>query len=166
MAPKLKLMMPVREGFTLIEAFFVMLVITLFTSLTLGYVERVRQEARDVKRLADLSQMRAALELYFHQYQSYPPGSNVALGRGAARTLSAAGWTEESAREPVFMTDVPPDPLPGARSPCVKNVPQPCAYSYTHATSTGYSIRFHLEHGVHPLAAPGLYRLTPQGWRP
>ena len=154
-----------RAGFTLIEAFFTMLIITLFISLTLGYIQKVRQEARDVKRLADLHQLRAALELYAHSHSTYPAGTNILIGHIPATSLAVNGWTNQP-QAPIYLADFPADPLPTAQSPCVKNVPQPCAYNYSVEEPADYSVRFYLEHGVPPLAAPGLYQLTARGFRP
>lgn len=154
-----------NKGFTLIEAFFVLFIITVFTSLTAGYIQRVRQEARDVKRLADLRQVEAALTLYEHTQGSYPQGKNVSIGKGGAAALDARGWVA-SPREPAYLTRLSPDPLPSAALPCVKSVSQPCAYNYNSATGTDYAIRFYLEHGIAPLGAPGIYQLTSQGYRP
>ncbi|MFA4872590.1 MAG: type II secretion system protein [Patescibacteria group bacterium] len=152
-------------GFTLVEAFFVMLIITVFTSLTLGYLQKVRQEARDVKRLADLGQVRAALELYAHPEGVYPLGKYLVIGSKAAQALDHRGWVA-SPEEPLYLLQAPFDPLTKTNPPCVRGVVQPCAYSYTNASSTDYSIRFYLEHGVPPLSAPGTYQLTSRGYRP
>lgn len=153
-----------RSGFTLVETFFVMLFITLFTSLTLGYLQKVRSEARDVRRLADMNQFRSSLELFSHTQSAYPPGKSVLIGH-EVRALDARGWSSEP-QEPIYLARTPIDPLPTAIVPCVKSVPQPCAYSYTQNTPQDYSIRFYLEHGVPPLSAPGLYQLTARGFRP
>jgi len=153
-----------RRGFTLVEAFFVMLFITIFTSLSLGYIQKVRQEARDVRRLADMNQLRSALELYSHSQDSYPLGKNILIGRESS-ALDARGWSTQP-QDPVYLARTPIDPLPSATDPCVKNVAQPCAYSYSNSASTDYSIRFYLEHGVPPLSAPGTYQLTTRGFRP
>ncbi len=154
-----------KDGFTLAEAFFVMLIITVFTSLTLGLIQKVRQEARDVKRLADLGQVRAALELYAHSKSAYPLGKYLVIGSKAAQALDHRGWVAIP-EEPLFLLQAPFDPLSKNSPPCVRGVEQPCAYSYTNASSTDYSIRFHLEHGVPPLGAPGTYQLTSRGYRP
>jgi hypothetical protein len=142
-----------------------MLLITLFTSLTAGYIQRVRQEARDVKRVADLGQVRAALTLYEHAQGKYPLGKNVTIGADRAVALDHRGWVA-SPEEPVYLSGLMPDPLPSASLPCVKSVSQPCAYNYSSSTGTDFSIRFYLEHGVSPLSAPGTYQLTSQGYRP
>ena len=154
-----------HSGFTLIEAFFTMFIITLFTSLAAGYVQRVRQEARDVKRLADLRQVSAALTLFEHQRGNYPLGTHVLLGAPEASALDHRGWVS-APEDPAYLTRLEPDPLAAAAPPCVKSVAQPCAYNYSSATGADYSIRFYLEHGVPPLAAPGTYQLTSQGYRP
>lgn len=154
-----------QKGFTLIEAFFVMFLITTFTSLTGGYIHRVQQEARDVKRLADLGQVRAALTLFEHSQGSYPRGKNVLIGTPPAAALDHRGWVS-APQDPIYLTHLTPDPLPASTLPCVKSVSQPCAYNYHSATGTDFSIRFYLEYGVPPLSAPGLYQLTPLGWRP
>lgn len=153
------------QGFTLVESFFVMLIITVFTSLTLGYIQKVRQEARDVMRMADLRQVRAALELYAHPKGAYPLGKYLVIGTNETRALDHRGWVPIP-EDPSYLLKAPHDPLTPNHPPCVRGVAQPCAYSYTNASSTDYSIRFYLEHGVPPLGAPGTYQLTSRGYRP
>src|SRR3989338_53194 len=80
-----------REGFTIVESFFVMLLITLFTSLAAGYVQRVRQEARDVKGLADLRQVSPALPLFAPRRCIYPLGTPVLLGAPEPSPLAHRG---------------------------------------------------------------------------
>jgi len=56
--------------------------------------------------------------------------------------------------------------LPLRRSPASKTYPSPARTIIRPLMEADYSIRFYLEHGVPPLAAPGTYQLTSQGYRP
>ncbi len=63
-----------KNGFTLIELMVVIAIIALLTSIALIAFMSARQKARDVKRLADMTQMNTGLELYFATYRGYPSG--------------------------------------------------------------------------------------------
>lgn len=61
-----------RNGFTLIELLVVIAIIGLLSSIVLASVESARAKARDAKRMADLNQIRTALELFYDDNGRYP----------------------------------------------------------------------------------------------
>ncbi len=61
-----------RSGFTLIELLVVIAIISLLASIVLIGLMQARQKSRNAKRLADMTQMNTALELYFAQNKGYP----------------------------------------------------------------------------------------------
>lgn len=61
-----------ENGFTLIELMVVISILVLTSSIILVNATRARIKARDTRRLADLKQTAAALELYYEQYGHYP----------------------------------------------------------------------------------------------
>ena len=67
-------------GFTLIELLVVISIIGLLSSIVLTSVNSARAKARDARRIADLKQIQAALEFYYHTNGQYPLGSQ---GSGA-----------------------------------------------------------------------------------
>jgi prepilin-type N-terminal cleavage/methylation domain-containing protein len=67
MAKKIK-----TRGFTLIELLVVISIIGLLASVVLVALNSSRAKARDTKRVADLNQLRKALEIYYDKYNRYP----------------------------------------------------------------------------------------------
>lgn len=77
-----------NQGFTLIELLVVIAIIGLLASVVLVALNSARSKARDAKRLADMSQLTKALELYYNQYGQYPGYTN---DYGEAEAL-CGGW--------------------------------------------------------------------------
>ena len=72
-----------NRGFTLIELLVVIAIIGILATLLLLQLNIARQKARDVKRIADITQIRTAIELYFEVNDfAYPPDiSSASLGK-------------------------------------------------------------------------------------
>ncbi len=82
------------KGFTLVELLVVIAIIGILATLLLLQLGVARQRARDVKRIADVNQIRSAVELYYDDNGKYPADITA---------------TELSK----YMTHVPADPLDG-----------------------------------------------------
>ncbi|KKS99407.1 MAG: hypothetical protein UV75_C0005G0024 [Candidatus Giovannonibacteria bacterium GW2011_GWA1_43_15] len=62
-----------QGGFTLIELLVVIAIIGILASVVLASLNSARKKSRDARRIADISQLRVALELYFDSTSgSYP----------------------------------------------------------------------------------------------
>jgi uncharacterized protein (TIGR02145 family)/prepilin-type N-terminal cleavage/methylation domain-containing protein len=61
-----------KQAFTLIELLVVIAIIGILASIAVVSLQQSRRNARDVKRLADVKEIRTALELYFSENFSYP----------------------------------------------------------------------------------------------
>ena len=61
-----------KKGFTLIELLVVISIIALLASVVLTSVNSARVKARDARRLADLDQVRLALDFYLDANSRYP----------------------------------------------------------------------------------------------
>lgn len=59
-------------GFTLIELLVVIAIIGILVSVVMASLGSAREKSRDVKRAADLVQIRTALELYHSDHGHYP----------------------------------------------------------------------------------------------
>lgn len=64
-------------GFTLIELLVVIAIIGLLSSIVLVSLSTARSKGMDAQRVANISAVRTALELYYGSHNGYPPsGSN------------------------------------------------------------------------------------------
>ncbi len=66
-----------KKGFTLIELLVVIAIIGVLATLAVVSLQNARKNARDAKRIADVKQMQTALELYFNDWQEYPPSTTI-----------------------------------------------------------------------------------------
>ncbi|MEX0917163.1 MAG: prepilin-type N-terminal cleavage/methylation domain-containing protein [Candidatus Paceibacterota bacterium] len=60
------------KGFTLIELLVVIAIIGILSSVVLASLNTARESSRDARRLSDVKQIQAALELYFDDKGEYP----------------------------------------------------------------------------------------------
>jgi prepilin-type N-terminal cleavage/methylation domain-containing protein len=98
------------KGFTLIELLVVIAIIALLASVVLVALNSSRQKARVAKRLADLSQIAKALELYYDDNKAYPStGSTngtgpLAPGNGNPWRSQCSLWGGVPASQVVYDT--------------------------------------------------------------
>lgn len=76
------------SGFTIIELLIVIAIIGILSVMGLIRIGDANESARDARRIGDLSQMRAALALYFFDNDHYPEPINSS---GAGPDLSTDG---------------------------------------------------------------------------
>ncbi len=112
-----------RSGFTLIELLVVIAIITLLSSIVFASLNSARVKARDAKRVADLIQIRNALELYYNDYGHYPNLSGATWACFDCTTyISTPIYSPNAASIYValqpYLSGVPKDPnnAPGADS--------------------------------------------------
>jgi prepilin-type N-terminal cleavage/methylation domain-containing protein len=97
-----------RKGFTLIELLVVISIISLLSTVVLASVTTARAKARDAVRMAALTQIRTAMNLYYDANGVFPPNpiSNNSV------CDSQGGWT--SLMGPLvtagFLSSIPHDP--------------------------------------------------------
>lgn len=113
-----------RRSFTLIEILVVATIIGLLTAAGAVSYSQFNKQSRDAKRKADLESIRAAVEMYRSNEDTYPAG--ITLGGDLCDPLGCATAT--------YMESIPNDP----KSPNI--------YYYTGSTST-YTLGAHLEAG-------------------
>lgn len=93
---KLRTLLKNQKGFTLIELLVVIAIIGILATLVLLQLGTARSRARDAKRIADVSQLRAAIELYYEDNNGAYPSD-----------ITSANLSK-------YLTNVPVDPLNSA----------------------------------------------------
>jgi prepilin-type N-terminal cleavage/methylation domain-containing protein len=64
--------LPAGRGFSLIELLVVIAIIGILSTIVLASLSGARKRGRDSRRIADISQLKLALELYYEANQTYP----------------------------------------------------------------------------------------------
>ncbi len=64
-----------KKGFTLIELMVVISIVIIFIAIVLAAITTARENTREKRRVADLSQIELALTLYKAKNRDYPTGS-------------------------------------------------------------------------------------------
>lgn len=62
-----------ERGLTLIELLMVIAIISSLAYMALVSMSIAREKARDTKRIADIREVKIALEMYFDEFQTFPP---------------------------------------------------------------------------------------------
>ena len=128
------------EGFTLVELLVVIAIIGVLATLLLLQLGVARQRARDAKRITDVNQTRAAVELYFDDNGQYPQVATFS----ALSTLLV----------PKYLTLLPADSL---------NV-SPHIYNYSYSGNTKYQVWSVLEQWAQALNSDADVNTTTGGW--
>jgi general secretion pathway protein G len=61
-----------KKGFTLIELLVVIAIIGLLSTMAVVALNSARAKSRDAKRVSDIKQVQAALEMYMNDESHYP----------------------------------------------------------------------------------------------
>jgi len=104
------------KGFTLIELLVVIAIIGVLSTVVMVSLGGARGKARDAKRLAEVRQIQAALELYYSDLTGYPAAPTTTgpagkLGSGTASVLTDDGWEASAAgTDVIYISKVPAAP--------------------------------------------------------
>ena len=128
-----------QKGFTLIELLVVIAIIAILSTVVMAGLNSARLKGRDAKRLSDIKQVQAALELYYDSYSGY---LSVASGNLDSVLSTTAFKT--------FMNPLPTNPSPGGAT-----------YTYV-GNASAYTIGFTLE-GPSGSLTTGAHTATPSG---
>jgi prepilin-type N-terminal cleavage/methylation domain-containing protein len=90
-----------KRGFTLIELLVVIAIIGILASIVLTALNGARGKGRDANRIAEIKQIRYALELYYGKFNQYP--QCLSAGGGCTTSLDTSG----------FLPKIPTDPSTG-----------------------------------------------------
>ncbi|RTK95911.1 MAG: type II secretion system protein [Neisseriaceae bacterium] len=110
------------RGFTLIELLVVIAIIGILSSVVLSALNTARARGRDAQRLADIHEVRKAIELYYSANGSYPSTGSlntVYMDPGCIRTPTApdqitSDWVPGVT--PTYIKQLPRDPEPKDRA--------------------------------------------------
>ena len=92
-----------KKSFTLVELMVVVAIISILAAGLLVGLGGARKKARDSRRISDLRNVQAALEVYYSIKKQYPDSSTITTWDDLENELSSAGVTSQ----------LPRDPLPG-----------------------------------------------------
>ena len=112
-----------KDGFTLIEILIVIAIIGILSTIVLAQTNLARIRARDARRIADVSHIKGALELYLNTNQKYPD--------------SLANLTSTCGGGDPCMASVPSDPVGGG-------------YFYCKISNNSFHIGTDLEEAANP----------------
>jgi prepilin-type N-terminal cleavage/methylation domain-containing protein len=138
-------MIKLKKGFTLVELLVVIAIIGMLSTIAVVSLGQARTKARDAKRIADMRQVGAALEIYYSDQSAYPTYSS---GNGAtlnAMCISATNGIAATCSGTVYMNSVPTYPNPPVSAACAATaVANYCMVS----TASGYTIKYLIESGT------------------
>lgn len=109
-----------RSGFTLVELLLVIFIIGLLASIVVVAVNSARIKARDGRRIADVTQVRNAVEMFADQSGTFPSTGGNWQDSGSNPTNWVPGLT------PTFISVLPQDPI-NRVADCNR---EPCPYFY------------------------------------
>ena len=116
------------RGFTLIELLVVIAIIGLLSTVVIASVGSARKKARDATRIANLTAIRVALELYYDDHGYYPQSACGWDCAGYTTSYNTVDWTNLEAELLPYLANLPIDPI---NSNCI-------AYSTAKCYSYGY----------------------------
>lgn len=80
-----------KKGFTLIELLLVIFIIAFLASMVVATLNIARRRSRDARRIANIGQMRIALQLYYDTVHAYPV-TGTAAAAAALVPAYIASW--------------------------------------------------------------------------
>ena len=101
------------EGFTLIELLVVIAIIGVLSTLILLQLNVARAKARDAKRIADINQLRTAVELHFDDRGGSYPGAQLCAPTSAGCQIATGPLNYDRGNIADYLSAqvVPRDPL-------------------------------------------------------
>lgn len=149
---------PARAGFTLVELLVVISIIGLLSSIVLTSVNSARAKARDARRIADLDQIRTALEFYFDANGFYPQ-SNCGWDCNEYRYSYDSSWDSLAADLAPYLPTLPKDPINSACPPWSAGCH---SYTYGNVGRNSQRVQYDLTANLEDAANP--QRCGARGW--
>ena len=115
------------KSFTLIELMVVVLIIGLLAAMVIINVDHARKKGRDAKRIADLTSVASALQLYYADRHTYPPAPAGGIATSKQRYVTMV----ESLIAEQYLNYCPQEPtVKGTPDPCIDPPYNPTRYGY------------------------------------
>lgn len=119
--------LPAQAGFTLIELLVVIAVIGILASVIMVSLNSARAKARDVRRMADLGEIRKAIELYYDDRGYYPASDCGWDCNGYRYSTDPIAWGALAADLAPYISKLSVDPINNISQPW-----SPGSYSYAY----------------------------------
>lgn len=148
------------RGFTLIELLVVIAIIGILSSVVLASLNTARAKSRDARRIADLSQIRNALEFYFDDHGYYPQADCGWDCNGYRYSNAPNSWNALAADLAPYIASLPKDPVNSNCSPWSSNC---FSYTYGNVGKTTYKPQYDLTAQLEDVSHS--QRCGVKGWR-
>nr|MCU0680529.1 prepilin-type N-terminal cleavage/methylation domain-containing protein [Planctomycetota bacterium] len=120
------------NAFTLIELLVVIAIIAIIATLSVLALQSAREKARDAKRIADIKQLKTALELYYNDANGYPPASAFVAGETLSYTDPQSGQVK------TYINNIPSAPIPADGDCTLQNN----SYAYDSSNPSTYTLNY------------------------
>lgn len=137
-------------GFTLIELLVVISIISLLASIVLASLNSARVKARDTRRVADLGQIRTALEFFFDTNGFYPQ-SDCGWDCNGYRHSYNSGWDALAANLQPYISPLPKDPTNSSCPPWSNGC---FSYAYGNVGRTSQRVQYDLTAELEDISNP------------
>ncbi len=148
-----------NQGFTLIELLVVIAIVGILSSVVLASLSSARTKARDARRIADLNQIKTALELFYDSYGYYPQ-SGCGWDCNGYKYSYDSSWNSLATDLAPYIGTLPKDPLNSLCAPWNNNC---FSYSYGNVGRNTYSAQYDLTAQLEDTSSS--QRCGEKGWR-